>query len=144
MASGGIGHVEFLAVSTRIRGFEAVRRGICRHLRWPYELPTASMDEEGEEMIWLVLSSTCEACDWAFVSLPKATYLAWKDFIPLRCTHAGELWDFKVKPGRKPSGARVVCLSHSLEPLIPQLGLPFPRGDITIGILQHYMESMRL
>ena len=83
MASGGIGHVEFLAASMRIsiaiRRFEAARQGICRHLRWPNELPTAKLDEEGKEMIWLELHSTCKACDQAYVSLPKATYLAWKD-----------------------------------------------------------------
>ena len=75
---------DFLTASTRIsiavRRFVAVRRGICRHLQWPHELPQASMEEEeGEETLWIALSSTCESCHRAYVSLPKATYLAWKN-----------------------------------------------------------------
>ena len=78
-----------------------------------------------------------------YASLPKAIYLAWKDYVPLRCVHEGELRDFKVKPERKPAGARLVQLPHLMEPLLPQCGAPLNHGEITVGILQHYVEMVR-
>ena len=77
------------------------------------------------------------------MSLPKATYLAWKDYVPLQCVHEGELRDFKVKPERKPAGARLAQLSHLIEPLLPQYGAPLHHGEITVEILQHYVEMVR-
>ena len=101
---GGISRAELLATSSRIsiavRHFKQVRRGVCRHL------PLTSLDKAGEESLWVALRSTCEFCHSAYVSLPKATHLAWKDYVPLKCIHEGKLWDIKVKSKGQPAGTR--------------------------------------
>ena len=67
----------------------------------------------------MALSSTCGICHRAYVSLPKASYLVWKAYVPLKCTHRGELLDLMVAPEGQPEGARQVPMPQEMEPLIP-------------------------
>ena len=114
-----------------VRHFEDVRRRLCRHLQWAYDMPLPSVDKGVEETLWVALSSTCRVCHWAYVSLHKATYLAWKGYVPLKCVHGGELWDLEGQP----EGARQVAMTEENEPLIPQDGAVHNQGEITVEVL---------
>ena len=136
---GGRSHARFLTTSTRIcmavRHFEMVRRGICRHLQWPYELPLIDPSHAEDEMLWVALRSTCGICHPAFVSLPKATYLVWKHYAPFKCVHEGELWSFEARPASHPTRGRRAQLPRNMEPVYPQQGSPPFQGEITLEVL---------
>ena len=75
-----------------VRHFKMVRRGICRHLQLPYELPLVDLSPAEDETLWVALRSTCGICHRAFVSLPKATYLVLKHYAPFKKEVLRALW----------------------------------------------------
>ena len=106
-----------VSITTAVRSFKNERRHICRHLRWTYSMPPPSLGEQGKEIIWGVLSSTCEECHRACVGLSKATFLARKNYIPLRCAHGGNCGNWRPGLGDHPQ-VRGWCCCHQTWSLL--------------------------
>ena len=70
------------------------------------------------------------------MSIPKATYMAWKEYVPLKYAHGGKLWDFEVEPEGQPTSARWAQMPQEMEPLIPQYNAVLNHGEIIVEVLQ--------
>ena len=82
--------------------FESLRRRVCRHLNWSYDMPLPSVATRSQGALWAVLSSDCRQCHGGYCGLPKTSYLMWKGYLPVKCDHGGTIVDLLVDPDRAP------------------------------------------
>ena len=86
------------AISRAFSLFETVRRQACRHVGWDHEMPMPNVATRAQaQSLWVVLSSDCRECHAGYVGLPKTSYLMWKGYLPVQCSHGGTIVDLLVE-----------------------------------------------
>ena len=97
---------DFMATSVCISHacnlFESVRCRIYRQIGWAYDMQLPIASTGVEESLCVAKASTCNDCNKGYVSMPKSSYLVWKGFVPIKCSHGGEIRNLIVDPDMLP------------------------------------------
>ena len=106
------------------------------------QLPIASTGVE--ESLCVAKASTCNDCNKGYVSMPKSSYLVWKGFVPIKCSHGGEIRNLIVDPDMQPEVIEQVQIPQTVEPTTSQDGSVSRHGETTTGRLKDYLERVRV